>query len=323
MQVLRRERPLLGRGLTLGQRLCYLASFYFYWTSFQKLFYLLVPIFCVLAGVFPLLTDPESYLAYFLPYLALNVAASAGLQGGLSGFVLTERYNLIKLGAMMRATTGLFRREARFAVTPKAEGAAASARRVLPYLVLEVLLGLAVVAGVIRIVNARGVFEFWAYAVNIVFALFFLYLLVPVVRLALKRREFRRIYRFPQRLDLLVRYRRVDGRDSGWTETYARNLNRFGLSITLDAGLPKDTSLEVEVPLPERTVQAVASVRWTRPFTFQDQPRVANGLRFDQIEPGDQDVIARHLFWEVAPRHGELLTMTTRAQLAAANPAEA
>lgn len=53
MQVMRAENPVFGRGLTLGQRLCYFASMYFYWMSYQKLLYLLTPIVALLAGVFP------------------------------------------------------------------------------------------------------------------------------------------------------------------------------------------------------------------------------------------------------------------------------
>jgi cellulose synthase (UDP-forming) len=315
MQVFRLERPFLGAGLTLGQRLSYLSSFYFYWTSVQKLFFLLVPIFCVATGVFPLLTDPGQYLQYFLPALVLNLAATIALQGGVTGFVLTERYNLIKLGSMLRALSGLVRREAQFRVTPKAKSGGATVWQALPYLVLVVLLGMSVIAGGIRILRADGPNEVWAYAVTITFALFFLYLIVPVVALALKRRELRTNYRFPQRLDLPLRVRMAGPVEMPWIESYARNLNRFGLSITLDSRLVRNTNVDLQIRLPDRVVHAVASVRWTGRLDLQKGIRFANGLRFDRIASVDQDAIARHLFWEIAPRHGEQLTMTHRSQL--------
>ena len=317
MQVFRLERPFLGRGLTLGQRLCYLSSFYFYWTSVQKLFLLLVPIFCIATGVFPLVTDPRQYVEYFLPALVLNLLATIALQGGVAGFVLTERYNLIKLGSMLRALNGLVRGKAQFKVTPKARSAGATVRQVLPYLVLVSLLGLAVIAGVIRLLNANGPYEVWAYGVTVSFALFFLYLLIPVVALAFKRRELRTNYRFPQRLDLPLRVRMAGSAETAWTESYARNLNRFGLSITLDTSLVRHTDVELEIRLPDRVVHAVASVRWTSLLELEKGIRFANGLRFDRIAQDDQDAIARHLFWEVAPRHGEQMTMTHRSQLLA------
>jgi cellulose synthase (UDP-forming) len=317
MQVFRLERPFTGAGLNLGQRLAYLSSFYFYWTSVQKLFFLLVPIFCVATGIFPLLTEPRQYVEYFVPALLLNLVATIALQGGVSGFILTERYNLIKLGSMLRALNGLVVEQAQFKVTPKAKSAGATVRQVFPYLVLVALLGAAVMAGGIRLLNASEVYEVWAYGVTVAFALFFLYLLVPVVALAFKRRELRTIYRFPQRLELPMRVRMAGSSGTAWTECYARNLNRFGLSITLDTALVRETDVELEIRLPDRVVNAVASVRWTSRLPLGKVIRFANGLRFDRIAQDDQDAIARHLFWEIAPRHGEQMTMTHRSQLLA------
>jgi cellulose synthase (UDP-forming) len=314
MQVFRLERPFTSAGLSLGQRLAYLSSFYFYWTSVQKLFFLLVPFFCVATGLFPLLTDPGPYLQYFVPALVLNLVATIALQGGVSGFLLTERYNLIKLGSMLQALSGLVVKKAQFKVTPKAKSGAATARQVMPYLVMVALLGFSVVAGVVRIANAQGPNEVWAYAITAGFAVFFLYLLVPVVALAFKRRELRVVYRFPQRLDLPLRVRMAGSRDTGWIDTYARNLNRFGLSVTLDAALVRETDLELELRLPDRVVHAIANVRWSTRLELDQKVRFANGLRFDKISQEDRDHIARHLFWEIAPRHGEQLTMTHRSQ---------
>lgn len=314
MQVFRQERTLSGPGLTVGQRMAYLASFYFYWASLQKVFMLLVPAFCVLTAIFPLRTTAADYFAHFLPFLAASLVATIGLQGGVKGFLLTERYNLIKLGSMLRALGGLWRREARFQVTPKAQAEAAAWRRLAPYLALIAVLASTVVVGLFKLRTAAGQFEFWAYGVNVVFAGFFLYLLVPGIVLALRRREQRGIYRFPQRLDLPVRFRPLGADDDAWQESFARNLNRFGLSLTLDTGLPREAILELEIPVADRRVRTMASVRWTGTFRHAEAIRYANGLRFDGIRVEDQDAIARHIFWEIAPRHGTLLTLTTWAQ---------
>ncbi len=314
MQVLKLENPVFGRGLSFGQRLAYLSSFYFYWMSFQKLVYLVVPVFCVATGIFPLRTEPGVFFRYFLPYLAFNLAATAAMQGGFRGFVLTERYNLIKLGSMMQSVLGFLPGQFRFAVTPKAEGAAASPRRLLPYLALVAGLALAAVWGAVRAVRAPGEYELWAYAVNVFFSLFFLYLLVPVIVLALKRKESRRTYRFPQRLDLPVLYRVAHAPGSGWHQAFARNLNRFGMSITIDAPMATDTVLDLRLDLPEGPIVGQATVRWAQEISAAGRTRFANGLRFEGMTPDQHDAIARHLFWEIAPRHGEYHRLTTRSQ---------
>jgi cellulose synthase (UDP-forming) len=314
MQVLRVERPIFRRGLSLGQRLSYLASFYFYWTSVQKLFYLLVPAFCVLTGIFPLVASPTAYLNHFLPYLMANLVVTAAFQGGFMGFVRTERYNLVKLGGMLHSLSGLWQKKANFAVTPKARSDATPWRRMLLQLSLIALLIVAAAVGVFKLAAADETFRVWAYAVNVGFALFYLYLLVPAVRLALKRRELRATYRFPERLDLPVRFRLVGSGDRAWSEAFARNLNRSGLSITLDVALPLETHLALVIPLPEGEVVAEGTVRWTEMFQQRDGRRYANGIRFDRITPESQDAIVRYLFWEISPKHGQLLSMTAKAQ---------
>src|SRR5690606_38518342 len=112
------------------------------------------------------------------------------------------------------------------------------------------------------------------------------------------------------RLDLPVRFRPAGDPNAAWSESFARNLNRFGLSLTLDQALARHEMMELQIPLPDRVVTAVGSVRWNEAIKLGDGLRHANGIRFDEIDPADQDAIALHVFWEIAPRHGELLTLT-------------
>ena len=324
MQVFRLERPFLGKGLSLGQRLGYLSSFYFYWTSVQKLFFLLIPVFCVATGVFPLLTEPSQYLEYFVPALVLNLIATITLQGGVNGVPAD--------GTVQPDQAGLD------APGPERPGEPAGTiqgdsqvqERIGDRPASPALPGGGWAAGLFghrrRVPDPQcraGPNELWAYAVTVGFALFFLYLLVPVVALAFKRRELRTNYRFPQRLDLPLRVRMAGSDTTAWIDSYARNLNRFGLSITLDTGLVRHTDVDLEIRLPDRVVHAVASVRWASRLVLVKGTRFANGLRFDRISQDDQDAIARHLFWEIAPRHGEQLTMTHRSQQLATSAAAA
>lgn len=314
MQVLREERPILGRGLTLAQRVSYLSSFYFYWSSWQKLFYLMVPAFCVLTGIFPLSADPSTFVLYFGPYLAMNLLATAALQGGFMDFIKTERYNLIKLGAMLMSVRGLWWKGEASAVAPKAQGHAAEWRRLGLQFTLVGLLAAGLLVGIPKALIAGTEFSRWAYAVNAVFALFYLYLMVPTVWLALTRKELRATYRFPHQLEIPVRYRILGSGETAWAELHARNLNRFGLSLTMTAPLPPETRMELRLRVGEREIRVEGSVRWTETLQTPEGPRYANGMRFDRIVAEDQDAIAQYLFWEVAPRHGAMLKLSARAQ---------
>jgi cellulose synthase (UDP-forming) len=316
MQVLRAENPIIRGNLSLKQRLAYFSSFYFYWTSYQKLIFLLIPAFCVLTGMFPYAADPGAFLTHFVPYLVTSLGAAIVVQNGVLPFLNTERYNLIKLGAMLRSVSGLRKRKkASFAVTPKARSSAAGWMRLAPYVALLALLAVAAAVGIGRAVASTG-FERWGFGVNAFFATFYFYLLGPVVALAMRRRELRTAYRFPRQLDAPVRFRLPELKHLPWSESFARNMNRFGLSVTIDSPFPVGTKLELRITLPDRDISAVASVRWVSTFDIGGTKRYAHGLRFDEIKPADQDKIVLYLLWDIAPRHGAMLRLTETSQQA-------
>jgi hypothetical protein len=174
---------------------------------------------------------------------------------------------------------------------------------------------IAILVGAMRLSGAAPGYAFWALVVNIFWALFYLLLTAPVIWRAMVRKELRGTYRFPSRLDVPVRF---DSTAANGVEVnglaYARNLNRFGFSITRENAIPPDTLLEIELALPGHTVRALGKVMWNEEYEFEGRRRVANGVRFEQIDPLDQDEVSKYLFWEVAPRHGTLLRLTQTSQ---------
>jgi cellulose synthase/poly-beta-1,6-N-acetylglucosamine synthase-like glycosyltransferase len=315
MQVLRSENPLFSRGLSFGQRLGYFASFYFYWMSYQKFIYIATPIFCLLTGIFPLVATPKTFAIYFLPYLILNIVATASLQGGLRGFWLSEEFNIIKMPVLMKTILGVFRREAAFKVTPKAQDRAASWAEIW----IQTLLLLGVVAAVLvggwKLHYAPRGYFFWAIVVNMAWAIFYIALLIPVIWRALRHQELRGTYRFPHRLDVPVLFGyNIPGGGHVVGRGFARNLNRNGFSLTQKSAIPSGAILAVEMSLPRGTIRAHARVVRHKEFFRGQDKRVSSGLVFEQIDPADQDAISKHLFWEVAPRHGHILNLTRTSQ---------
>jgi cellulose synthase (UDP-forming) len=317
MQVFRLENPLFCRGLSFMQRVNYLASTYFYWTGLQKCVYLLLPGLCLMLGVFPLATRVPLFLSYFAPYLIVSLIASASLQGGFRGFWRTEQFNLVKIVSQLESIRGFLPRRYTFAVTPKSRAAAAGWRGVWLYLLILLTLAVGLITGARELWLVRGGDRFWAYAVTMGFALYYMALATPAVLRAIRQREMRVLYRFPRELDLQVQFRAHVAGAPLTRCAFARNLNRFGLSLTLGSALPRHTTVDLEIPLPDRVVRARGSVAWTESFEVAGKPRVATGIRFDQIDIADQDAIARYLFWEVAPKHGNLFTLTRQEQAAA------
>ena len=315
MQVMRIENPIFGRGLSFGQRLCYFASMYFYWMSYQKLLYLLTPIVALLAGVFPLITTPELFVKFFFPYFFLNLIASVLLQGGFRSYLRSEQFNILKMHVLMGSSLGLFRKKAGFKVTPKSRANAASLSDVVLPVLLCGLVTISIIAGLARLVHTNDSFLFWALTVNIFWAAFYLFMLAGVVWSAMHRKELRSIYRFPARLDVPLVVRYTDAAlDKQELSGYARNLNRNGLSITSDKFLPPGTAVDIEISLPGQVVHASGEVMRHTNYQVKNARVSPMESASPTIDIRDQDEISKHLFWQIAPREMNALQLTHMSQ---------
>ncbi len=310
MQVLRKENPIFSKGLTLSQRICYFASFYFYWMSYQKLIYVATPVFCLLTGIFPLVAEARVFARYFLPYLLFNFIASCLLQGGWRNFLLSEEFNLLKIQVLAKTVRGLFRSKARFAVTPKSQAEAASWRDL--FLPLAIIAGLAValVIGTFRLAGQAYGFRFWAFAVNWFWAAFYMALFAPGVWRALRRAERRTGYRFPSvDVPLQITYEDASGQ-SQRVRAHAHDLNRSGLLLLTQAAIPIGTLVKMAFELNHRPIWATGRIRRQTEQSTHGLRGIQHGVEFERINPAVQDTISKYLFWNVAPREDALLRLT-------------
>ncbi|HEV8385405.1 MAG TPA: glycosyltransferase [Candidatus Acidoferrales bacterium] len=314
MQVFREENPLFCKGLTAGQRINYFCAFFFYFLGYQKLVFVLTPIFCLLTGLLPLNADPRVFLGYFGWHFVLNMFALGALQGGLRSFLLAEEYNLIKMHILMKSLIGLLRGEQQFKVTPKSKHGAALWTEVWPQMAILTIGALSLMVGWYRLINAQTEFQLWGWLVNLFWAMFFLLLTARVVMRSLRRKELRMSYRFPSRLDVPVTLDyELDGSRKS-VKLFARNLNRFGFSVTTDEPLAAGTELEIGMTVMERNFRATGRVMRNFPITVQKKALFANGIKFETIDAADQDQISKYLFWEIAPRHGDIMKLTKLTQ---------
>ena len=123
MQVLRKDNPLWGRGLTLGQRISFFASIETYFDALQKLVLLVIPILVLLTGALPINTLSVSFWVRFTPYLILTFIALWLLGRGIYNIWDILRYDAIKMFAFISALQTLITgRTSRFRVTSKVAG---------------------------------------------------------------------------------------------------------------------------------------------------------------------------------------------------------
>jgi cellulose synthase (UDP-forming) len=140
MQVWRKEGILFAPGLTLAQRVCYLASVLTYFEGWQKFILYTTPAVVLVSGVVPMTSVTGGYIALFLVWLGLGVWVNQAASRGYARTLWMEEYNLLRYFIFLRATIGLIiPRPWRLAVTPKVlAGEEKVHRKLLPQLALAV-----------------------------------------------------------------------------------------------------------------------------------------------------------------------------------------
>ena len=140
MQVFLKDNPLTIKGLTLSQRISYLASMITYFDGFQKLVYYVAPVIVLLTGIYPIDAPLGEFLMFFLPHMVLSLLAFEEMSRGYGRFLILEQYNMLRFVTFMKSVLGLFDlRRVRFRVTDKRINSGHGLREVLPQVAVVVL----------------------------------------------------------------------------------------------------------------------------------------------------------------------------------------
>jgi cellulose synthase (UDP-forming) len=138
MQAWRQEGIVFTRGLTLGQRISYLATMLAYVQGWQRAILFLAPAVVLTTGVMPIMSLDVQFLARFIPYYLLTFWVFEEVARGYGRALLTEQYTMLRFAVSIAATSSFFLRKLRVVVTPKRLGDADATRLSLwpQYLVL-------------------------------------------------------------------------------------------------------------------------------------------------------------------------------------------
>lgn len=155
MQVLRRDNPLVGRGLSLHQRMSYSSTLFGWFDSWRTVGYVLLPVLTLLTGAMPVSAPWAQFVAAFAVAFVLQRLALRTLSRGRAPLLLATYFEFVRLPASFAATlTLLGRGPRRFHVTPKA--ARADRHRSAPPALLATLMGATVVAGLYYVLTVAG-----------------------------------------------------------------------------------------------------------------------------------------------------------------------
>ena len=131
MQVWKQEGILTGKGLTIAQRLNYLASVLTYFDGWQKGLFYLAPAIVLFTGIMPIEAINREFLLHFIPYYLLSYFVFEEVGRGYGRMLYIEQYNMARFVAFAQATLALFGTKNTFKVTDKSLSQNEANRRAL------------------------------------------------------------------------------------------------------------------------------------------------------------------------------------------------
>ncbi|MHB8453207.1 MAG: glycosyltransferase family 2 protein [Acidiferrobacterales bacterium] len=233
MQVWRSEGILFTRGLTLAQRLNYLASVLTYFDGWAKAIFYLAPVVVLTTGVMPIHVIGWNFLWHFLPFYILCFWSYEEIGRGYGRTFLTEQYNMARFAVFMRATFGGLRKHIQFRVTPKLAAVAGGRRNIVPQMTVMAASAIGIVVGINLWLRYRYL-EPAAFAANLVWASINLGLAGTVVRYTAGKKHRRQDYRFPIPLPIEI--------VGGGTVVFglAEDISTSGCKVILEQVIPQE-----------------------------------------------------------------------------------
>lgn len=207
MQVWRQEGIFLfARGLTLPQRLNYLASAMTYFDGWQKGLLYIAPVVVLVTGVTPMRVLGPEFWFHFIPYYMLVFWVFEEVGRGYGRTVFIEQYNMGRFAGFAWATLGIFTTRLKFSVTPKtATPKKETYRFITPQILILLLNGMAIPVSV-ALYYRYGHLSADVLAANIVWASVNLALALAIILYSLRMSGFKRKeYRFPIPLPAKIR----------------------------------------------------------------------------------------------------------------------
>ncbi len=201
VQIFLLKCPLLIRGLTLPQRLCYFNSCFFWFFPFSRLIYLIAPTALLIFGLRIYATNWQTFSAYVIPYIITVFTVSNYLYGKVRWAFVSELYELLQSVYTLPAifATVLNPRAPTFNVTPKGETLSRDFISPLgtPFYFLALISFGTVGAGIYRLYHTHGIEETYPILITLFWSLVNSVMLLAALGALLERRQRRVTPRMP------------------------------------------------------------------------------------------------------------------------------
>ncbi|ALJ29390.1 Cellulose synthase catalytic subunit [Stenotrophomonas acidaminiphila] len=265
-QIFRVDNPMLGRGLSLVQRICYTNAMLHFFYGLPRIIFLTAPLAFLFFGAHVIHASALMIFAYALPHLAQASLTNLRIQGGHRHLLWNEVYETALAWYILRPTLmAVFNpRLGKFNVTAKGglvHNSYFDAQIARPYLFLLLLNLAGVVAGIVRLVMADSSGEVNTIWLNLGWTFYNMVMLGAVIATCSEQRQIRRAHRVPLEMKALLHL--PDGRALACSTV---DFSTGGLAIRLDQPQPvqPDTPVEIELRHRQRSQRLPAQVRHDR-----------------------------------------------------------
>ncbi|EKE77006.1 Cellulose synthase subunit AB [Gallaecimonas xiamenensis 3-C-1] len=278
-QIFRVDNPLLGKGLSWPQRLCYLNAMLHFQFALPRVVFLTAPLAYLLFGLNIIAASPALILAYAVPHLFHAVYTNSLLQGRFRYSFWGEIYETVLAFALVRPTlaTLLDPRKGKFNVTEKGgllRDGYFDHQAVRPHLFALAMLLAGVVWGLVRLIW-NDVFQIQpsVLILNLFWASFSAIILLAAISVARETRQVRNTVRIDIRLPAILHLA------NGHTlRTQTLNLSMGGMLLENPLGTTLDDSVveDIEVRFDDKVllfpVSAIALGEKGLRFRFKTLP---------------------------------------------------
>jgi len=249
-QIIRLNNPLLGRGLKIGQRLCYLNAMLHFFFGLPRVVFLTTPLAYLLFGANVFQSSAIMVAAYALPHIVHSNMASSRIQGRFRHSFWNEIYEAVlawyimrpALVTLVRPQSAIFNVTAKGGIIPQDYFDWTLAR---PYIVLLGLNLLGLVVGVgLLLAGTDSIDTTLTIVLNLAWTFYNIVITSASVAVAGEARQLRSTPRVP--LDLPATAGLADGR---LVACRTSDFSQGGLGLVLPEGLsvPLGETLQVSV----------------------------------------------------------------------------
>ncbi len=294
-QVFFKANPLFVRGLTLSQRLCYLASLIYPIEGFQKLVFYITPPIALFTGILPMRALDINYLLHFVPYYTISLFAFNEMGRGYGGNLMLEQFSMGKFITYVQSFFSLFlpKRSKGFKVTPKGDRSPAPYALLAPQMIVF-LASIAAILFALTMLIMGGRNDEFIIAVNSLWALYNSGLALAIFLYAKKKIVQRReCFRIPDMVPVVYYYREKDQEIR--RISVAEDLTRKGLSLLSVDRVPGRREVEMKIVLPGEEILLEGHLVQGKNAAVNSHTVSRVGFSFAGISDKDRDTLINYL----------------------------